>query len=29
MLLNWSLEFEGYKKKIEKSFEIRENFDVN
>ena len=29
VLLNWSMEFEGYKRKIEKSFEIRENFDVS
>jgi tetratricopeptide (TPR) repeat protein len=26
ILLNWSTEFDGYKKKIEKSYEIRDNF---
>ena len=28
ILLSWSSEFEGYKKKIEKSFEIKEHFLV-
>ena len=29
ILLSWSSEFEGYKKKIEKSFEIKEHFLVS